>query len=158
MTVICSVLTNFQMCSENNLCSDCTPSNISEIVGNRQCENKTNKKTADKIMLNCPLKAIVFNVQVSQNDPEWKSQNVEPWGDHILLSMSPVLRFLTLATMTFLSTYLDLLSLSLLLPLVLPLAGGAVAQSVKRATFTEEVLDSIPAVAARSRLVGSVSV
>ena len=36
--------------------------------------------------------------------------------------------------------------------------GGAVAQSVERATPGEEVLGSIPAVAARSLLVGSVSV
>ena len=36
--------------------------------------------------------------------------------------------------------------------------GGAVAQSVERATPDEEVLGSIPAVAARSLLVGSVSV
>ena len=35
---------------------------------------------------------------------------------------------------------------------------GAVAQSVERATPGEEVLGSIPAVAARSLLVGSVSV
>ena len=38
------------------------------------------------------------------------------------------------------------------------LAGGAVAQSVERATPGEEVPGSIPAVAARSLLVGSVSV
>ena len=37
-------------------------------------------------------------------------------------------------------------------------AGGAVAQSVERATPGEEVSGSIPAVAARSLLVGSVSV
>ena len=36
--------------------------------------------------------------------------------------------------------------------------GGGVAQSVERATPGEEVLGSIPAVAARSLLVGSVSV
>ena len=36
--------------------------------------------------------------------------------------------------------------------------GGAVAQSVERATRGEEVPGSIPAVAARSLLVGSVSV
>ena len=36
--------------------------------------------------------------------------------------------------------------------------GGAVAQSVERATRGEEVSDSIAAVAARSLLVGSVSV
>ena len=36
--------------------------------------------------------------------------------------------------------------------------GDAVAQSVERATPGEEVLASIPAVAARSLLVGSVSV
>ena len=36
--------------------------------------------------------------------------------------------------------------------------GGAVAQSVERATPGEEVLDSIHALAARSLLVGSVSV
>ena len=36
--------------------------------------------------------------------------------------------------------------------------GGAVAQSVERATRSEEVPGSIPAVAARSLLVGSVSV
>ena len=36
--------------------------------------------------------------------------------------------------------------------------GGAVAQSVERATPGEEVLGSIPTVAARSLLVGSVSV
>ena len=36
--------------------------------------------------------------------------------------------------------------------------GGAVAQSVERATPVEEVLDSIPAVAAHILLVGSVSV
>ena len=36
--------------------------------------------------------------------------------------------------------------------------GGAVAQSVERATPDEEVPGSIPAVAARSLLVGSVSV
>ena len=36
--------------------------------------------------------------------------------------------------------------------------GGAVAQSVERATPGEEVPGSIPAVAARSLLVGSVSV
>ena len=36
--------------------------------------------------------------------------------------------------------------------------GGAVAQSVERATPAEEVQGSIPAVAARSLLVGSVSV
>ena len=35
---------------------------------------------------------------------------------------------------------------------------GAVAQSIERATPGEEVLGSIPAVAARSLLVGSVSV
>ena len=48
-----------------------------------------------------------------------------------------------------------------LAPLPLPLLvfkGDAVAQSVERATPGEEVLDSIPAVAARSLLVGSVSV
>ena len=38
------------------------------------------------------------------------------------------------------------------------LCGGAVAQSVERATPGEEVSGSIPAVAARSLLVGSVSV
>ena len=38
------------------------------------------------------------------------------------------------------------------------LPGGAVAQSVERATPGEEVPGSIPAVAARSLLVGSVSV
>ena len=38
------------------------------------------------------------------------------------------------------------------------LAGGAVAQSVERATPSEEVPGSIPTVAARSLLVGSVSV
>ena len=37
-------------------------------------------------------------------------------------------------------------------------AGGAVAQSVECTTPGEEVLGSIPAVAARSLLVGSVSV
>ena len=37
-------------------------------------------------------------------------------------------------------------------------AGGAVAQSIERATPGEEVPVSIPAVAARSLLVGSVSV
>ena len=37
-------------------------------------------------------------------------------------------------------------------------AGGTVAQSVERATPGEEVPGSIPAVAARSLLVGSVSV
>ena len=37
-------------------------------------------------------------------------------------------------------------------------SGGAVAQSVERATPGEEVPGSIPAVAARSLLVGSVSV
>ena len=37
-------------------------------------------------------------------------------------------------------------------------AAGAVAQSVERATPGEEVLGSIPAVAARSLLAGSVSV
>ena len=36
--------------------------------------------------------------------------------------------------------------------------GGAVAQSVERSTPGEEVSGSIPAVAARSLLVGSVSV
>ena len=36
--------------------------------------------------------------------------------------------------------------------------GGAVAQSVEHATSVEEVPGSIPAVAARSLLVGSVSV
>ena len=36
--------------------------------------------------------------------------------------------------------------------------GGAVAQKVERATRDEEVPGSIPAVAARSLLVGSVSV
>ena len=36
--------------------------------------------------------------------------------------------------------------------------GGAVAQSVERATPGEEVPGSIPSVAARSLLVGSVSV
>ena len=36
--------------------------------------------------------------------------------------------------------------------------GGAVSQSVERATPDEELLGSIPAVAARSLLVGSVSV
>ena len=36
--------------------------------------------------------------------------------------------------------------------------GGAVAQSVERATPGEEVPDSIPAAAARSLLVGSMSV
>ena len=38
------------------------------------------------------------------------------------------------------------------------LVGGAVAQSVERATAGEEVLGPIPVVAARSLLVGSVSV
>ena len=38
------------------------------------------------------------------------------------------------------------------------LNGGAVAQSVERATPGEEVPGSIPAMAARSLLVGSVSV
>ena len=38
------------------------------------------------------------------------------------------------------------------------IAGGAVAQSVERATPGEEVPGSIPAVAARSLLVGLVSV
>ena len=38
------------------------------------------------------------------------------------------------------------------------LEGGAVAQSVERATPSEEVPGSIPAVASRSLLVGSVSV
>ena len=38
------------------------------------------------------------------------------------------------------------------------LIGGAVAQSVKRATPGEEVPGSIPAVASRSLLVGSMSV
>ena len=38
------------------------------------------------------------------------------------------------------------------------LKGGAVAQAVERATPGEEVPGSIPAVAARSLLVGSVSV
>ena len=37
-------------------------------------------------------------------------------------------------------------------------SGGAVAQSVERATPGEEVPGSIPSVAARSLLVGSVSV
>ena len=46
----------------------------------------------------------------------------------------------------------------LLLCLFLLLSGGAAAQSVERATPGEEVLGSIPAVAARSQLVGSVSV
>ena len=36
--------------------------------------------------------------------------------------------------------------------------GGAVAQTVERATLGKEVLGSIPGVAARSLLVGSVSV
>ena len=36
--------------------------------------------------------------------------------------------------------------------------GGAVAQSVERAIPGEEVLNSIPAVAARSLLVGSMTV
>ena len=36
--------------------------------------------------------------------------------------------------------------------------GGALAQSVERTTPSEEVLGSIPAVAARSLLVGSASV
>ena len=40
----------------------------------------------------------------------------------------------------------------------LVLGGGAVAQSVERATPGEEVPGSIPAVAARSLQVGSVSV
>ena len=39
-----------------------------------------------------------------------------------------------------------------------PTSGSAVAQSVGRATLGEEVLGSIPAVAARSLLVASVSV
>ena len=39
-----------------------------------------------------------------------------------------------------------------------PDSMGAVAQSVERATPGEEIPDSIPAVAARSLLVGSVSV
>ena len=39
-----------------------------------------------------------------------------------------------------------------------PTVEGAVAQSVERATPDEEVLGPIPAVAARSLLVGSVSV
>ena len=38
------------------------------------------------------------------------------------------------------------------------MAGGAVAQLVERAAPGEEVLSSIPAVAARSLLVGSVLV
>ena len=38
------------------------------------------------------------------------------------------------------------------------ISGGAVAQSVERATPGQEVPGSIPAVAARSLLVGSVSV
>ena len=42
--------------------------------------------------------------------------------------------------------------------LFVTVAGGAVAHSVERATPGEEVLGSIPAVAARSLLVGSVSV
>ena len=41
---------------------------------------------------------------------------------------------------------------------VLTTVGGAVAQSVERATPGEEVPSSIPAVAIRSLLVGSVSV
>ena len=40
----------------------------------------------------------------------------------------------------------------------IPVKGGAVGQSVERATPGEEVPGSIPAVAARSLLVGSVSV
>ena len=36
--------------------------------------------------------------------------------------------------------------------------GGAIAQSVERATAGEDVVGSIPDVAARSPLVGSVSV
>ena len=43
-------------------------------------------------------------------------------------------------------------------PFLTAIAGGAVAQSVERATPGEEVPGSIPAVAARSLLVGSVSV
>ena len=39
-----------------------------------------------------------------------------------------------------------------------PFCGGTVAQSAERATPVEEVPGSIPAVAARSLLVGSVSV
>ena len=39
-----------------------------------------------------------------------------------------------------------------------PFSGGVVAQSVERSTPGEEVLGLIPAVAARSLLVGSVSV
>ena len=50
---------------------------------------------------------------------------------------------------------LDLNSISSLEPLS---AEGAVAQSVERATPDEEVAGSIHAVAARSLLVGSVSV
>ena len=42
--------------------------------------------------------------------------------------------------------------------LSISLIGGAVAQSIERATPGEEVLGSIPAVAARSVLVGSLSV
>ena len=41
--------------------------------------------------------------------------------------------------------------------LSISLIGGAVAQSIERATPGEEVLGSIPAVAARSVLVGSLS-
>ena len=40
----------------------------------------------------------------------------------------------------------------------IPLSGGGVAQSVERSTPGEEVPGSIPAVAARSLLVGSVLV
>ena len=43
-------------------------------------------------------------------------------------------------------------------PTLLPVVGGAVAQSVERATPGDEVPGSIPAVATRSLLVGSVSV
>ena len=39
-----------------------------------------------------------------------------------------------------------------------PMGGGAVAQSIERATPGKEVPSSIPVVAARSLLVGSVSV
>ena len=45
-----------------------------------------------------------------------------------------------------------------LLPFCFPSLGGAVAQSVECATPGQEVPCSIPAVAARSLLVGSVSV
>ena len=44
------------------------------------------------------------------------------------------------------------------IPCISPKSGGAVTQSVERATPGEEVAGSIPAVAARSLLVGSVSV